>query len=103
MGRPLLERRRHERFRLETRITLHLGDAIRTVGRTLDISRAGVSAIVLVDLEVGQVVELSIVLPFESRPISMFAVVRNRNTFRYGFEFTGTDATIRARLKSALC
>jgi hypothetical protein len=102
MGRPLIERRHHERFRLETRITVCIGNSIRILGRTLDISRAGLSAIVLADLEVGQVVELSIALPFESCPIAMFAIVRNRNTFRYGFEFTGTDTTIRARLKSAL-
>jgi hypothetical protein len=54
-------------------------------GRTLNISEFGLSAILPVELSVGEAVELDIKLPFV--PASVGAVVRNRNVFRHGFEF----------------
>jgi len=78
------ENRRHGRLELETEVTIRSANGFLP-GRTLDISASGMSAILPVELQVGEVVELKIKLPIalaRSR-----AVVRNRNVFRHGFEF----------------
>ena len=54
-------------------------------GRTLDISESGMSAILPVELRMGETVELRIKLPITVATVR--AVVRNRNVFRHGFEF----------------
>jgi hypothetical protein len=59
-------------------------------GRTLDISESGISALVSIELPIGEVVRLEIKLPL-GRPVSVGAVVRNRNIFRHGFEFVQLD------------
>jgi hypothetical protein len=48
------------------------------------VSETGVAAIVLLELIVGQSVELDFQLP--SGPISVQAVIKNKRAFRYGFE-----------------
>jgi hypothetical protein len=54
-------------------------------GRTQEISEAGMSAILPVQLTEGDKVELQIKLP--SATASTRAIVRDRNVFRHGFEF----------------
>lgn len=54
-------------------------------GRTADISEAGISAVVPLELFLGEAVKLDIRFPLE--PVMVSAVVRSRNAFRYGFEF----------------
>jgi len=38
----------------------------------------------------GEVVKLNFTLPFG--PVTIHAMVRQRNAFRYGFEFVGSDS-----------
>jgi hypothetical protein len=78
------ETRRHERLELETEVTVYLQSGM-IPGRTLDISESGMSAILPVELRMGETVELRIKLPITVATVS--AVVRNRNVFRHGFEF----------------
>jgi len=54
-------------------------------GRTVDISEGGISAVVPIDLFIGETVKMEISFPLES--VTVTAVVRSRNVFRYGFEF----------------
>jgi hypothetical protein len=58
-------------------------------GRTVDISEFGISAVFPTELPVGESVRLQIRFPREL--VSVTAVIRNRNIFRYGFEFDHPD------------
>jgi hypothetical protein len=79
------EARRYPRFRLEVDITVHSVVGGPMPGHTLEISEVGISALLPVELPVGEFVGLDINLPFG--PVSVRAVVRDRNVFRHGFEF----------------
>jgi PilZ domain len=78
------ENRRQRRLKWEAEVTIRSKDGVLP-GRTLDIGESGMSAILPAELQVGQTVELKIKLPMALATTR--AVVRNRNVFRYGFEF----------------
>ena len=78
------ENRRHRRLELETEVRIRSANG-SLPGRTLDISELGMSAILPVELQVGEIVELTIKLPMALA--TGRAVVRNRNVYRHGFEF----------------
>jgi hypothetical protein len=59
-------------------------------GHVLDISESGISAMLLVEVSIGEVVELDFELPLGS--VKVRAVVRQRNAFRYGFQFVQPNA-----------
>lgn len=91
-----VEQRGHPRFKLDVDIELHTrsGECLR--GRTVDISESGVSALLKIEIAVNAVVQLDFSLPdcsFASEKVSVLAVVRQRNAFRYGFQFADPDAT----------
>jgi hypothetical protein len=79
-----MENRRHRRIELEVEVTFHSASGL-VLGRTLDISTSGISAILPVELQVGETMELEIKLPMARATAP--AVVRGRNVFRHGFEF----------------
>jgi PilZ domain len=78
------ERRRHRRLDFETEMRIRLATGL-VPGETLDISESGMSAILPFELQVGDVVELTIKLPIALATAR--AVVRTRNMLRHGFEF----------------
>jgi len=78
------DRRHHRRLELEAELTVHSESGI-VPGRTLDISASDMSAILAVELRIGEIVELKIKLPIGVATTR--AVVRSRNVFRHGFEF----------------
>lgn len=78
------EKRRHRRLEWETEVTIRLANE-SLPGRTLDISRSGMSALLPTELELGEIVDLNMKTPIGLA--SGRAVVRNRNVFRHGFEF----------------
>jgi hypothetical protein len=90
---PLLMRiadaRRHPRFDLEVDVTITSRTCGVLKGRTVDISESGIAAMLTVEAPVGEVVELNFILPFGS--VAIHAMVRQRNAFRYGFEFIDPD------------
>ena len=51
----------------------------------MDISESGVAAMLTIEASLGEIVELSFTLP--DGPVRLFATVRQKNAFRYGFEF----------------
>jgi len=78
------ERRRHQRLELEAEVMVRT-DNVLLPGRTQEISDAGMSAILPVELQEGEMVELQIKLHGTSA--TTHAIVRDRNIFRHGFEF----------------
>jgi len=61
-------------------------------GYTVDLSESGVSAMLRLEISLGEVVKLDIALPFG--PVTIHAIVRQRNAFRYGFEFVDSDSVL---------
>jgi PilZ domain len=91
--------RRHPRYALDTGITVHSRTSGVLSGRTVDISESGLSAILKIEVPVGEVVKLEIVYP--AGLVTVFAVTRNRSAFRYGFEFMDTNPP--DRLVTSIC
>jgi hypothetical protein len=59
-------------------------------GYTVDLSESGISAMLRLEVPLGEVVEWRFALP--SGPVMILAIVRQRNAFRYGFEFVNSDS-----------
>ena len=76
-------------------------------GRICEISACGLSAVLVRNLEVGEVVELEFVLNrlekfvLNRLEIRVRAAVRNRQDARYGFEFLTLSAEQRRQIESA--
>jgi hypothetical protein len=77
------------RFKLEVDITITSRTSGELKGRTVDISESGIAAVLTVEAPLGEVVELNFTLSFG--PVTIHAMVRQRNAFRYGFEFIDPD------------
>jgi PilZ domain-containing protein len=80
-----VDARRAPRIRLEVEVNIHSSKAGLVPGRTVDVSESGISALLPVELPIGEVVKLEIASRL--KPVRVGAVVRNRNASRYGFEF----------------
>jgi hypothetical protein len=80
-----IDARRHPRFKLGVDITIHSRTSGVLKGHTVDISESGISALMRIEVPLGEVVELEFTLPFG--PVTTHAVVRQRSAFRYGFQF----------------
>jgi PilZ domain len=88
--RDIPDARRQPRFRLDADIRITTKTCGILVGRTVDISESGISALLKLEVPVGEFVELQFTLPFG--PVTIYAVVRQRNAFRYGFQFVDSNA-----------
>jgi hypothetical protein len=80
-----LEARRHRRFKLETSIRIYSRGCPVVRGDTVDISESGISAMLRLEVPVGELVRLEFSLPCGE--VEVLAMVRQRNAFRYGFQF----------------
>jgi hypothetical protein len=89
--RVLIDKRHQPRFKLEVKIVVNSRTCGLLKGHTVDISESGISAILRIEVSVGEVVELEFTLPFG--PINVYAIVRQRNAFRYGFQFVESIPT----------
>jgi hypothetical protein len=78
-----VETRRHPRFKLEVDIRVYPGNA--SVVLTVDISESGISAMLMVEVPIGEVVRLEVTLPWGA--VDVHALVWHRNALRYGFQF----------------
>jgi hypothetical protein len=81
----MVEARRHRRFKLEVDIRVYPRDCPVVRGHTVDISESGISAMLGIEVPVGEVVRLEFALPIGE--VEVLAMVRQRNAFRYGFQF----------------
>lgn len=83
--RDLMDARRHPRYKLEVAIRVYPRNASVVRGHTVDISESGISAMLRVEVPMGEVVRLEFELP--DGPVEAHAMVRQRNAFRYGLQF----------------
>lgn len=90
-ARHAVDLRRHPRYKLEVDIRVYPRNAEVVRGYTVDISESGISAMLKVEVPVGEVVRLEIDLP--EGKVDVHAMVRQRNAFRYGFQFLGSSST----------
>ena len=84
-GRTVADARRQPRFKMEADITINSRTSGVLKGRTVDISESGIAAMLTIEVPLRQMVELNFTLP--SGPVTILAMVRQRNAFRYGLEF----------------
>jgi hypothetical protein len=80
-----VEARRHPRFKLEVDVRVYPRDCPVVRGHTVDISESGISVMLGIEIPVGEVVRLELVL--SAGEVEAFAMVRQRNAFRYGLQF----------------
>ncbi len=83
-------RRRQSRFKYEVEINVRSRNVGLLKGYTVDISERGLSAILAIEVPEGEVVELEFATPYG--PVQAYATVRQRNAFRYGFQFVEPEA-----------
>ena len=88
--RDIVDARRQPRFKLEVDISIHSRTCGTLKGHTVDISESGISAMLRMEVPLGERVELNFTLPFG--PVTIYALARQRNAFRYGFEFVDSDS-----------
>jgi PilZ domain len=82
--------RRQARFKIEVDIRIKSRTCGMLKGRTVDISESGIAAMLPIEAPLGENVELNFTLP--SGPLTIHAIVRQRNAFRYGFEFVDSES-----------
>jgi hypothetical protein len=82
--------RRQPRFKIEVDITVISRTCGVLKGHTVDISESGIAAMLRIEAPLGEVVELDFALPCGA--VTIQAIGRQRNAFRYGFEFVDSDS-----------
>ena len=81
----MIEARRHPRYKLEIDVRIYPRNAQVVRGHSVDISESGISAMLRVEVPVGEVVRLEFTVP--TGDVQIHALFRQRNAFRYGFQF----------------
>jgi len=84
-SQPLVDARRCPRYKLNIEIRIYPRNCPVVRGHTVDISESGISAMLLVEVPVGEVIRLEFSLPFGD--VQVHAMVRQRLASRYGFQF----------------
>ena len=87
----LIDKRHQPRFKLEVKIVVNSRTCGLLKGQTVDISEPGISALLRIEVSVGELVELEFTSPFGL--VTIYAMVRQRNAFRYGFQFVESIST----------
>jgi hypothetical protein len=86
----MIDARGHPRFKLEVDIRINSRTCGPLEGHTVDISESGIAVMLTLEAPLGEIVELDFALP--PGPVMILAVARQRNAFRYGFEFVDSDS-----------
>jgi hypothetical protein len=82
--------RRKPRFKLEVDIAINSRLCGLLNGYTVDLSESGIAVMLKIEAILGEIVELTFTL--SCTPVTIQAIGRQRNAFRYGFEFIGSDS-----------
>ncbi len=85
------EQRRWERYdvRIEVNVTIvENGKPSTLVGQASDVSKGGLRLFVTRAIEPGSSITMELVLPYYSKELVIRGVVRNRDGFTHGIEFT---------------
>jgi hypothetical protein len=86
----ITEARCQPRFKIEVDITVNSPTCGVLKGHCVDLSESGIAAMLPIEVPLGENVDLSFALP--SGPVTIHAIVRKKNAFRYGFEFVDSDS-----------
>jgi hypothetical protein len=89
-AREFTDARRYRRFKLEVDIQVYSRNDLVVRGYTVDISQSGISAILPLEVPLGEVVRLQFHVPLGE--VEVHAMVRQRNAFRYGFQFVESSS-----------
>ena len=85
------EKRRSPRFNIDVTVKVaivnSLGITSQYFGRGNDLSEGGMAIFLAQDLAIGSKIRLTLTLPLAERAVTCQAVVRSRNSYRYGVEF----------------
>jgi hypothetical protein len=81
----VIEARRHPRYKLEIDLRIYARNSAVVRGHSVDISESGISAMLREEVRLGEVVRLEFTVP--TGDVVIHALARQRNAFRYGFEF----------------
>lgn len=87
--RGLGDERRQPRFKIAVDISVYSRTCGILTGHTVDISESGISALLRIEVPLNEIVELHFTLPFG--PVIIYAMVRQRDAFRYGFHFVESN------------
>jgi len=82
--------RRYPRYEFETDLTATMfgtEGSETSRGCSLNINQAGIAGLFATEWDLGASVNLQFSVPFTSTPVRVRAVVRNRTSYQYGFEF----------------
>lgn len=85
----LVDARRQPRFKIDVAIKVNSRTCGMLKGRSVDLSESGISAMLTLEVPMDEVVELEFTLPYGS--VTIYAMVRQRNAFRYGFQFVDSN------------
>ena len=88
--RTIPDARRQPRFKIEVDIRINSRKCGVLKGHTVDISESGIAAMLRIEASLGEIVELDFDLPCGA--VTIQAIGRQRNAFRYGFEFVDSDS-----------
>jgi PilZ domain len=88
--RDTVDKRHHPRFKIKVEINVSSRTCGLLRGHTVDISESGVSALLKIEVPLGELVQLEFPLPFGQ--VRTYAMVRQQNAFRYGFQFVVSDS-----------
>ena len=100
---PHQKTRRWRRLQVDLPIQLYVRNGSSQIvvpGRAMEISEGGFSAMLTEEFQIGEAVEVSFELPSTGH-ITMDATVRNKNLFRYGFEFNCLSEEARQQITKA--
>jgi PilZ domain len=86
----LIDARQHARFKLDVHVKVYSRSSGLVMGSTVDISQSGLAAMLQIEVPLDEVVRLEFTLP--TGRLSIRALVRQRNAFRYGFQFVEPDS-----------
>ncbi len=77
--------REYLRYAIDLRLVVRT--SVKLYGRTKDVGDGGLGATVAGEIPVGEIVELEFQLPAMDDPMMIYAEVRYRQGFQYGFRF----------------
>jgi hypothetical protein len=80
--------RRWRRYKVEVRVKVVLANRGAVYGQGSDISEGGMALFVPAELELGQTIQAELMLPYTREKAMLRGVVRSRDGFRYGLEFS---------------
>jgi hypothetical protein len=80
--------RRWRRYKVEVRVKVMLANRGAVYGQGSDISEGGMALFVPTELDAGQTIKAELTLPYCREKAVLRGVVRNRDGFRYGVEFS---------------